>query len=152
CHRTKPELLLLFRGLNAGLLGAGNLGGSSSRGAFGEFFLRIEAAATVLGAAAAGCIVVPIVQVVIVGKFLAGSDVSQSNNPYPAVDFVCLAVWVATVVDESGNAVAIDHVLTVGKPEEVGFGTITGARVYFLDGKAWSGVFHDVGSLVERSD
>ena len=62
-----------------------------------------------------------IVDVVVVGEFLAGGDVAKSNDPDVIVNLVGFAVRLAGVIHERRHAKAIDHRLAVVHAIQVGY-------------------------------
>ena len=64
-------------------------------------------------------------------------------------DLVGLAVGVAGVVDEHGDAVPVDYLRSVTDSEEIGGGRVLVLYVGLLFGYARPGVFDDAGAILD---
>lgn len=94
---------------------------------------------------------VAIEEVVVIGKLFSGFDVAQRHDPYAVVDLVGLAVWITSVVHESGHAEAINDGVAVIHGEEVRYLCVRVHAFASLGGEPRTGVFQDVGALFDGS-
>lgn len=61
-----------------------------------------------------------VIEVVIPEKLFGRSNITQSENPRPASHLVNLAVWIAGVIQISGEALAVDDHLAIPDAIEIG--------------------------------
>src|SRR6266496_2347235 len=117
------------------------------------FLLGLRPAAAMPGPTRAmrGIVEVSVIKVVIVGEFLACGDVANGADENPSINFIGFAVWIARVIDEGGNAVAVNDALAVCQSEEVGPRRMLINRVGLIIGQLGPGVFDDDVPLLDGS-
>ncbi len=113
-------------------------------------FSRIHGSAALTGPAVAdGFVVAAVVKAIVVSNFFGRSYVADSLDPHMAIFFFCLAIWVATVVDEHGHGVAIDYDIPLAKSKQVGDGRLVVRLVSLLFGELMAGVFNYVSTFAD---
>lgn len=124
-----------------GLLGRQSLAAS-------QFFCGIHGATAILRAAVAwGLFFAAVVEAVVVAKFLAGGNVADGHNPDSVIGFLGLAIGIAGMVDEHGDAVTIDYFGAIANTEEIGdrFVFVAAVGLLFIDDGA--SVFDHAGAF-----
>ena len=94
---------------------------------------------------------VSVIKVVIVGEFLACGNVANSADKNPPINFIGLAVWIAGVIDEGGDAVSVNYPFAVRESEEVRPRGMVINRVSLIVGESRPGVFDDNVPLLDGS-
>jgi len=84
-------------------------------------------------------------EVVLVGQFLAGGDVTRRDDPDSPVEVFRLAVRFAAMVDEHCRTEAIDDLATISCTEEIGYEAVLVALVSDVFAEARAVIFHDGG-------
>src|SRR5581483_5858588 len=93
---------------------------------------------------------VAVVQVVVVTQFFARGNVPLGDDPDPSFDLVGLTIRIAAMIDERGQAIAVDDVLAVVQSKEIGAARRVVNRVGLLLRQARTGVLHDERALLDR--
>src|SRR3954468_13971024 len=108
---VSPSLVFIVWGSRSRL----SIERSSTLFSLRQLFLRIHAATALLRAAAARrrILWIAVVKVVIVSKFFSRLDITDRPNDDSPLHLIRFAIGIATVIDESGDAVSIDHVFAI---------------------------------------
>jgi hypothetical protein len=96
-----------------------------------------------------GLVLIAIVEAVVVGQLLAGSDVAEGRNPDAAVFLAALAVGLATVVDVHGRAAAFDDGRAVAESKHIGDGRVLADGVGLGAGEAAASVLGHALALAD---
>jgi len=117
------------------------------------FLFGIETAPAMPGTtkAVGGIVEISVVEVVVVGEFLARRNVADGSNENPAIDFIRLAIRIAGMVDESRDAIAVNHPLAIGQTKEICPRRMLVNVVGLIVGQLRAGVFDDNVALFNRS-
>src|SRR6185312_7204004 len=105
-------------------------------------------AAALCPAGADAGIIVAIIEVVVVAEFFACLDVLRRDDPDVPVDLIRLAIRVTGMVDECGDASAVDDVHAVVKAEQVGVWVAFVELIGAFAADKWAGVLNDVCALL----
>ena len=94
---------------------------------------------------------VAIEEVVVIGEFFSGFDITQRHDPYAIVDLIGLTVWITSMVHESGHAEAVNDRVAVVHGKEVRYLCIRIHAFASFCGEPRPRIFQDVGALFDGS-
>ena len=113
-------------------------------------FSRIHGPAALAGPAVTdGFVIAAVVKAIVVGNLFGRGYVADGLDPHMAIFFFGLAVGVATVVDEHGHGVAIDHNIPLAESKQVGDGRLVVRLVGLPFGELMAGVFNNVRAFAD---
>ena len=94
--------------------------------------------------------VVGVMKIVLIGQLLARSDVAGRDHPNAAVEVLCLAVWIAAVVDEHRRPEAVYHLTTISGAEQIGDKAVLVPLIGLILREARPVVLDDRGAFSDR--
>ena len=92
-----------------------------------------------------------IVKVVIPYEFLTRGDVTQREEPDPALYLIDLAVRITGMIEVSAQPVAVDDGLAVLQPVEISARHTVVAAIGFFGSNSLAFVFDDASTFTDRS-
>jgi len=90
-----------------------------------------------------------IVKVVIPHEFLARGDVTDREEPDPALDLVDLAVRIAGMIEVSAEPMAVDDGLAVLQPVQISAGHTVVAAIGLLGADSFAFILDDASSFTD---
>jgi uncharacterized protein YneF (UPF0154 family) len=91
-------------------------------------------------------VVVAVVEVIIVGNFLARRDLLDCLDPHPALHHFGLAIRLAAMIDEHGRAVPVYDYIAFSESKQVGKRRVLVHLVRFVFADARARVFGDASA------
>jgi len=101
--------------------------------------------------AGGGIVLFAVEEVVVVRELFARANVARGENPDFALYFIRLTIWIAGVIDERGDTVAVNHAIAVTYGEKIGDVAMLIELVAFFLGDARPGILDDLRTLLNRS-
>src|SRR5277367_6115474 len=144
------KTMIVASGNNAFSRSGGRRSLSSLLGDLAHVHRRIQTSPASFCSAQTRSVLLAIEKAIVVSQLFSHRNIAQSNNPHLAPDLIRFAIWLATMIDETGHSIAVDNFLAAVEPKQIGVLKIVVKVVGLFIAHRLAHIFNDQCPLANR--